>query len=85
MIGVSQYLMNVSDNILKNLFLYYTFLDEIEIDDFIEKQSLNPKKRVATEKLIQTILEQICDSDEMIEKVLNYSKYFTLDFEQIVF
>ena len=82
LLNIYQYIYNVSDLLLSDLFLKYTFLDEEEISEILDQHNKNLELRNGQMKLALEILEQVSGCKQKALKIVNYKKYFSIDFEK---
>lgn len=81
LLNIYQYIYNVSDLILEELFLKYTFLEENEIFQVLSQHRENLELRFGQMKLALEILEQVSGCKRKAMEIVNYKKYFLIDFE----
>ena len=84
LIELRQYLINRDDTMLKTLFNYYTFLDMNRINEIIDLHMKNPEKKTGHELLIQEIVGQVTNDENKIKQVMNYGRFFNLNFNELV-
>lgn len=84
LLKLHQYLINQHDDMISSLLMQFTFLSEEEISNILSIHSTNPENKYGQLKISETILQQITNNDEYVTKILNYSNYFKLNFDEFL-
>lgn len=81
--NVWQYFINIADCDVERLLLTLTFLPEEQIQAELQRSSLVPEERLAQKLLAETVMRYLSQDQQVIDRVKNYEKYFSLDFASL--
>lgn len=84
LLDIYQYLINLADEMVEPLLHQLTFLPVAEIDRIMQEQASKPDSKHAKLILAKELLSYISGSYAKAEAVCNYSKYFSIDFAELV-
>jgi tyrosyl-tRNA synthetase len=84
LLGVYQYILNLTDDIIEPLLFKLTFIGAEEIAAIIKKNSKKPESNFAKIALAKELIAYISASTATADQVANYSKYFSMDLAAIV-
>jgi tyrosyl-tRNA synthetase len=84
LLDMYQYLINLADEMVEPLLHQLTFLPVSEIAKILDENSSKPDSNHAKLILAKELLSYVAGSYAKAEAVCNYSKYFSLDFAELV-